>query len=181
MRTQFIVSTCALALAIVPALAVAQSQPAAPAAAPAARAPDPVISNLITRDEAIALARGSAEACDKRGERAAAVVTDAAGVMRAAVSSEGGNTIGVTSTARKTAAVLRFRLSTRALREKAAAEPAFAAEFNKDDRYYFSPGALPLYRNGQFVAVLAVGGGHAIDEECALDALRGTPWKTTAN
>ncbi|MBC2665395.1 heme-binding protein [Novosphingobium flavum] len=179
MRRHFTAPVSLIMLSLVPALAAAQSPPPA---ATAPRAADPVIAaNLITRDEALGLVRDSVMACDKRGERAAAVVTDVNGVMRAAVSTEGGNTIGLTSTARKTAAVLRFRMSTRALREKAAADAAFAAEFGKDERYYFSPGGLPLFRGGQFVAVLAVGGGHAIDEECALDALSRTQWKTAAN
>ena len=160
--------------------------PAPPTPAPPTPAPpriDPTVSaSLISRADALTLVRRSIEACEVRGEKAAASVTDADGNLRAALTADGMNTIGIRSVGRKTATVLKFRVPTRALRERAAADAAFAAEFGKDERYYFSPGGLPIYRNGTFVAVLAVGGGHALDEDCALDALRDVPWaRTTPN
>ncbi len=165
----------------------ASAQPADAAEPPKAPPPppprpaDPVVSPaLISREDATLLVRRSIEACAVRGEKAAAQVTDADGNLRAAMTADGMNTVGIKSIARKTATVLRFKVSTKALRERAAADPAFAAEFGKDERYYFSPGGLPLYRGNALVAVLAVGGGHQLDEECALNALKGLPWAKTA-
>lgn len=139
-----------------------------------------VTAGLMSRSDAMLLVQATLEACDARGEKAAAVISDPDGNMRAALSSEGMVTIGIRSTTRKTASVLKWRLSTHALRDRAAADAAFAAEFGKDERYYFSPGGLPLYRGDQFVGVLAVGGGHQLDEECALDALKSLPWVKTS-
>jgi uncharacterized protein GlcG (DUF336 family) len=85
------------------------------------------------------------------------------------------NAIGITSSGRKTLTVMTFKASTRALRERLATDKAFAEGPGKDARYYFSPGGLPLFRGDRFVGVLAVGGGHALDEECALEALAAVP------
>jgi uncharacterized protein GlcG (DUF336 family) len=77
--------------------------------------------------------------------------------------------------------VLAFRTSTRALQARAAGDTGFAAQYGHDLRYHFSPGGLPLYKAGKFVAVLAVGGGRTIDEDCAIGALKVLPWATTGD
>jgi uncharacterized protein GlcG (DUF336 family) len=162
--------------------ASAQTPPPATAVAPTARPPEAIVSaELISRADAQKLVQRSLESCEKRGFKAAAIVTDTEGHMRAALSSDGMNPIGIASAGRKTATVMNFKLSTHALRDKVAADPAFAAQYGKDERYYFSPGGLPLFRSGKFVAVLAVGGARTEDEACALDALKMVPWAKTSN
>jgi len=177
MRTQKLgwIAVGMLALGLANSLgAQAPPSPAAPAA------PEPRVSGeLISSVDALLLVTGSVAACAARGEKAAAFVTDTDNHLRAALSSDGMHPIGIASAGRKTATVLAFGASTRVLRERLTTDPAFAAGPGKDPRYYFSPGGLPLYRGGKLVAVLAVGGGHALDEACALDALKAVPWATT--
>lgn len=139
-----------------------------------------VSAELITRADALRIADAAIASCERQGETAAAFVTDADGHLRAALSSDGLNAIGLRTATLKTAAVLRFHVSTRALEERLKADPAFAAQYGNDQRYFYHPGAVPIYRDGRFVAVLAVGGGHAKDESCALEALKLLPWAKTA-
>jgi uncharacterized protein GlcG (DUF336 family) len=138
-----------------------------------------VSAQLISGADAQLLVTESVAACTRRGEKAAAFVTDANNHLRAALTSDGMVTVGISSAGRKTATVLEFKASTRALRDRLATDKVFAEGPGKDKRYYFSPGGLPLYRGGKFVAVLAVGGGHQLDEDCALDALKKLPWAKT--
>lgn len=134
---------------------------------------------LITQVDAIELATGAVRACAARNERVSVFVTDAEGNLRAALSSDGALASSLVSATRKNAAVLAFKASTRDLQARAETDPAFAAQHGKDERYRFSPGGVPIYRQGKFVAVVAVGGGHAADEDCALDALRALHWAST--
>jgi uncharacterized protein GlcG (DUF336 family)/phosphatidylethanolamine-binding protein (PEBP) family uncharacterized protein len=159
----------------------APADPAPAAAAPEAPPPPNVFvsASLISRADALMIAQRSIEACERQGEKAAAFVTDANGHLRAALTSDGMNEVGLRSVGRKTATVMNFKTSTHALRDRAAADPAFAAQYSKDERYYFSPGGMAIYRGDHFVAVLAVGGGHAVDESCALEALALLPWART--
>jgi uncharacterized protein GlcG (DUF336 family) len=154
-----------------------QGLTAPPSASPAEAR---VSADLITRVEAIKIVEASLAACERRGEKAAAFVTDADGNLRAALSSDGLNPIGLRTATLKTASVLEFKASTRALADRLKSDPEFAAKYGNDSRYFFHPGALPIYRNGKFVAVLAVGGGHDQDESCALEALKELPWARTA-
>lgn len=186
MKTQIKLILTAGLIAAPLAMGQAQTAPVTPPAAPvqaatAAPATDTLVDPaLISRADALTLVVKSVEACEARGQHAAAYVTDADGHQRASLSSDGMNPIGLRSAGRKTATVMFFKQTTHSLRDKAAADPAFAAQYGKDDRYYFSPGGMPLYREGKFVAVLAVGGGRTIDEDCALEALKSVPWAKTA-
>jgi uncharacterized protein GlcG (DUF336 family) len=153
----------------------------------AAQAPPPstpagetrVSAALITRADALKIADASIASCERQGETAAVFVTDADGYLRAALSSDGLNPIGLHSATLKTATVLQFKVSTRALAERLKSDAAFAAKYGNDARYFYHPGALPIYRGDKFVAVLAVGGGHDKDESCALEALKLLPWART--
>jgi len=130
----------------------------------------PVSADLITRANALKLVEASLASCERQGEKIAAIVTDADGHLRAALSSDGTHPIGLRSAALKTATVLQFKASTILLAERLKTDAAFAEKYGKDDRYMFHPGALALYRDGKFV-----GGGHDKDESCALEALKLVP------
>lgn len=147
------------------------------AGAASAEAPDaPMPASLITRHDALQLATAAVESCAGRGEHAVARILDAQGHLRALLSDDSAPAIGLVSSAGKAQAVLDFHASTAELAERLKTDPAFAAGPGKDERYFLHPGALPIYRNGEFVAVIAVGGGHAIDEDCAKDALKTLAW-----
>ena len=139
-----------------------------------------ISADLITRADALKIADASIAACERQGEKAAAIVTDADGYLRAALSSDGLDPVGLHTANLKTASVLEFKVSTRALLQRLDSDAAFAKKYGKDPRYFYHPGAVPIYRNGKFVAVLAVGGGHDKDESCALEALELLPWAKTS-
>jgi uncharacterized protein GlcG (DUF336 family) len=139
-------------------------------------APDAKISSaLIARAEATKLAQDTLSSCEAQKETATVLVIDADGYLRAAMSSDDGTPIGLRSATLKASTVLKFHESTRALGEKIAKDKAFAAQYEKDPAYFYHPGALPLFRAGKFVGVLAAGGGHDKDESCALAALSHVP------
>ena len=155
--------------------ASAQAQAPSPETPPAQR----ISADLITRADALKIADASIAACERQGEKTAAMVTDSDGFMRAALSSDGSNPIGLHTATLKTATFLKFQVATRTLAERLKSDAAFAEQYGKDTNYFYHPGGLPIYRDGKFVAVLAVGGGHDKDESCALEALKLLPWAKT--
>lgn len=133
-------------------------------------------TSLITQADAQALAQAAIAACREQDMSVTAQVADADGNLRVSLSADHASLAGIKSAPQKLASVLTFHATTRALQARVASDPAFAAQYGKDPRYHFAPGGLQLYRNGKFVAVLAVGGGRAIDESCALAAVNVLPW-----
>jgi len=160
---------CVAMLAAVVAVGDASAQTAAQTQAA-------IDTSLITQAEATTLAQASIQACNAQGMAVTAQVVDADGHLRVSLSSEHASLAGINSAPQKAAAVMTFHVSTRDLQARVASDPGFAAQYGKDPRYHFSPGALPLYKDGKFVAVLAVGGGRTVDESCALEALKSVPW-----
>jgi len=175
MRARILSLMSALLLSGLAAEVLAQAQVPSPEAPSAQR----ISADLITRADALKVADASIAACERQGEKVAAMVSDADGFLRAALSSDGLNPIGLRTASLKTATVLKFKVSTRSLQERLESDAAFAKEYGKDARYFYHPGAVPIYRDGKFVAVLAVGGGHDKDESCALEALKLLPWAKT--
>jgi uncharacterized protein GlcG (DUF336 family) len=175
MRARILSLMSALLLSGLAAEVLAQAQVPSPQTPPAQR----ISADLITRADALKIADASIAACERQGEKTAAMVTDADGFLRAALSSDGLNPIGLHTANLKTVTVLKFKVSTRSLAERLKSDAAFAAEYGKDTNYFYHPGGLAIYRDGKFVAVLAVGGGHDKDESCALEALKLLPWAKT--
>jgi uncharacterized protein GlcG (DUF336 family) len=146
-----------------------------------AQTPPSIDSNKITQAEALSLAQAAIQACKTHGMSPNVQVADADGHLRVALASENATLSGLVSAPQKVASVLAFQTSTRKLQEKASSDPSFAAMYGKDPRYRFSPGGLPIYKDGNFVAVIAVGGGGSFDESCAAAALESLPWAKTSN
>ena len=144
--------------------------------APAAPESVTISPNLISRADATQLVNAALDACEARGERVSALVMDAKGYLRAELSDDNSKSVGLTSSAQKAAAVLAFQVSTGDLAARLKSDPQFAAQYGKDPRYHLTPGAFPIYRDGRFVALLAVGGGHTIDADCAQAALKTLRW-----
>jgi len=139
-------------------------------------APVTITPDLISRADATLLVTMALDACKTRGERVSALVMDAAGYLRAELSDDNANSIGLITSSQKAAAVLAFHASTGDLVARLKSDPKFAAQYEKDPRFHFSPGAFPIYRGEKLVALLAVGGGHAIDTDCARAALKAVHW-----
>ncbi len=139
----------------------------------------PLSAELISRADATKIAESALQECAAKGQPASVIVTDSAGHMRAAFSDDNAKLIGIGSSATKMNSVVDFKVSTRTLQARAESDKEFAAKYGKDPRYHFSPGGLPIYKNGKFVAIIAVGGARNIDEECALAALKTLSWAST--
>ncbi|MHA4869876.1 GlcG/HbpS family heme-binding protein [Duganella sp. PWIR1] len=137
-------------------------------------------TTLITQPEALSLAQAAIQACKAQGMSVNVQVADADGHLRVALASENATLAGLNTAPQKIAGVLAFHVSTRDLQTRVGSDPAFAAQYGKDTRYHFSPGGLPIYKAGKFVAVIAVGGGRTIDESCAIEALKILPWATVS-
>ena len=139
----------------------------------------PISAELISRAEATQIALAALKECAARGQPASVIVTDSVGHLRAAFSDDNAKVIGIGSSHTKMNSVVDFKVSTRALQQRAQSDKEFADKYGKDERYHFSPGGLPIYKNGRFVAIIAVGGARDIDEECALAALKTLSWAST--
>jgi uncharacterized protein GlcG (DUF336 family) len=137
-------------------------------------------TTLITQPEALSLAQAAIQACKAQGMSVNVQVADADGHLRVALASENATLAGLNTAPQKIAGVLAFHVSTRDLQTRIGSDTAFAAQYGKDPRYHFSPGGLPIYKAGRFVAVIAVGGGRTIDESCAIEALKILPWATVS-
>jgi uncharacterized protein GlcG (DUF336 family) len=145
-----------------------------------AQTPATIDPNQLTQAEALSLAQGAIQSCKEQGMSVNVQVADADGHLRVALASENATLAGLNTAPQKLAAVLAFRSSTRALQTRANSDPGFAAQYGKDTRYHFSPGGLPIYKAGKFVAALAVGGGRTVDESCAFEALKLLSWARTS-
>jgi uncharacterized protein GlcG (DUF336 family) len=137
--------------------------------------------NQITQAEALSIAQAAIGACKSQGMSVNVEVADADGHLRVALASENATLAGIRTAPEKLASVLAFHASTRDLKDRLEKDPGFAAQYGKDPRYHFSPGGLPIYKAGKFVAVIAVGGGRTVDESCAIEALKLLHWAKTSN
>ncbi len=155
------------------------SAPSAPQPQPAPQLPHmrPIKAEWMTRDDVARMTQAALDRCEALGQPATVSVVDAEGSLRATVTSDRARIVGIETSMIKIAAVLVFHASSRALQERAASDAVFAAQFGKDPRFLFYPGALPLYRKGALVGAIAVGGARENDEVCAragLAAVSGT-------
>lgn len=163
-------------------LAMAATLAGALACVPAAaQTPASIDAGQITQAEALAVAQAAIQACKAQGMSVNVQLADADGHLRVALASENATLAGLSTAPQKLAGVLAFHASTRDLQARLASDAAFAEQYGKDARYHFSPGGLPIYKAGRFVAVIAVGGGRTVDESCALEALKLLPWAKTSN
>jgi uncharacterized protein GlcG (DUF336 family) len=145
-----------------------------------AQTPASIDSSQITQADALAVAQSAIHACKSLGMSVNVQVADANGHLRVALASENATLAGLTTAPQKIASVLEFRASTRDLQSRLTSDPDFAERYGKDTRYHFSPGGLPIYKSGKFVAVIAVGGGRSFDENCAIEALKLLNWAKTS-
>jgi uncharacterized protein GlcG (DUF336 family) len=152
----------------------------AAAAEPTTPAPgDPADATLISRAEATMIAQAALENCAARGMPASVIVVDANGYLRAAFSDDNAKFVGLSTSRRKAVSVLTFGVSTHELQDRVQSDQQFAAQYGADERYHFSAGGLPIYRQGKLVAVIAVGGARNVDEDCAYAGLRLLSWAST--
>jgi uncharacterized protein GlcG (DUF336 family) len=146
------------------ALAAAIADPPRVAILPYMR---PINPDLLSRGDVAAMVKSASDRCEALGQSATVSVVDAEGCLRATVTSDSAKIVAIETLMTKIAGVLAFRVSSRDLQAPAADDPLFNAQFGKDARFLFYPGALPLFRHGQLIGAIAVGGAHDNDELCA--------------
>lgn len=139
--------------------------------------------DMITLADATRMAQATMQECAKRGQPTSVLVMDGNGFQRLLMSDDNAKHIGVVHIGFKAAAVLDFKASTAALRARLTSDKPgdkqFAEQYGKDPRYIFDPGALPIYRDGKLVAVIAVGGSGNFNEDCAQAGVKALSWATT--
>jgi uncharacterized protein GlcG (DUF336 family) len=161
MHRAIIAGVFSAALAL-PGLVAAQSAPPPP------RGPGPKL------DVSIELAQSAIAACRAKGDHVAALVVDADNVPVVLLADEGSVTLAQVLAPRKTALVIRYKVASGAIAERAKTDTALAAEIKADPKTGFAlAGALPLLAGGLQIGALAVSGGSspAGDEGCAKTAL----------
>ena len=144
-----------------------------------ARPPSVASPDLISLADASTMAKAALDACAGRGLPTTVVIADSNGFQRVAMSDDNAKLIGVTHTRLKAAVVVDFKASSGVISKRLQDDPQFASQYDKDARYLFQPGGLPIYRDGQFVAVISVGGSGNANEECALAGVKAVTWART--
>lgn len=142
-------------------------------------ASNPLESTIPGKPISLELARRIADAalaaCAKRGHPITVLVLDQAGNTRILMTADNARKSGLDTASHKAAAVLAFGVSSKDLAVRVETDPAFSAKYGNDSRYNFHDGAIPLYIRSQMIGVLALGGAHGVDDQCAHDALAATP------
>jgi uncharacterized protein GlcG (DUF336 family) len=138
----------------------------APGAATPARAKGP--SEVL----ALEAAQAALEDCVAKGYKVSALVVDSAGATVVLLTADGATPRTNAIAAEKTAAVLKYRVSSGEVLKRVQADPAFAAEVKADPKLggEVRQGGLPMMAGGQIIGAIAVSGGLGPldkDEICA--------------
>lgn len=167
MKAVLIASACLFTLAT-----AAQAQ--APAGAPPQqpRAKGPALA------PAVQAAQAAVAACAANGYKVTALIVDSAGDPVVLLSGDGAplRTQGVAKT--KTAAVMKYKMSSGEVAAKAKQDPALDAEIKADPNIgMIRQGGVPILSNGEMIGAFAVSGapGGDKDEACVKAALAKAP------
>jgi uncharacterized protein GlcG (DUF336 family)/mannose-6-phosphate isomerase-like protein (cupin superfamily) len=136
----------------------------APGAPPAAK-PAPLPTG-IPLDVALEGARAAIAACLADGNRVGVAVTDENGQLRVGLGADGVSNGRIYTAVRKDMTAVAFRMSSRDVRAKALADPAFRAQV-KPGMAVFA-GGLPVFAGDKLVGAIAASGSTQLgDEACA--------------
>ncbi len=126
----------------------------------------------LTLPLALELARTALAACEHRGQYGSAAVVDAAGVPLVVLRSSRSAKPPVAAP-RKAATAAFFRAPGSELEQRAAHDPAFAAQITAEpDRLNDHPGSMPLFMHGILAGGLAVADvPHDQADRCVRDAV----------
>jgi uncharacterized protein GlcG (DUF336 family) len=164
-----------LALTGLAAAANAQTPPSLAATVAAmpkgiARAKGPAL------DSAIAAARAAVAACAADGHKVSALIVDSAGQPVVLLSGDGAGYRSQLIARTKANTVVKYRLRSLEVAEKAAKDPKLAAEIAADpDIGMARGGGVPIVVNGEFLGAFAVSGAFGPDEDCVNAALAKAP------
>jgi len=162
-------------LLLAPTAALAQSDTTAPTMAPApTRAemaqPRPARAPGIPARLAVEAAAEANAACLRSSYKTTALVTDSAGVPIVLLANDGAAAITQRVAMSKIQAVLKYRMTSGQVSDKAATDPALAAEIKANPLIETArQGAIPIMAGSEFLGAFAVSGAPdgLKDEVCA--------------
>ncbi len=167
MKKSMIVSLAVLAIS-----GAAFAQSAAPPPAPPPRAKAPALGPaIVAAQDAIAI-------CKANGFKVTALIVDAANDPVVLLSGDGVATVTQVYAKKKTAAVIKYKMSSAAVVEKTKTDPAFAAEIKADPNIGIAlAGAQPIMSGGELIGAFAISGAHTGDKDdaCTIAALKNHP------
>ena len=109
-------------------------------------------------------------ACHAKGFKVTALIVDLHGALIALLSGDGASYKTPDFAGYKAATVLKFRVASRVISDRADNDPALAAELKADPKINAAHiGGLPITAGGQMIGAIAVSGapGGENDEACA--------------
>jgi uncharacterized protein GlcG (DUF336 family) len=126
---------------------------------------------------ALQLAQAALGACKAEGENFSILVTDSAGIPVVLFSGDGAGERSELIARSKAYTVVKYRMSSTAVKQKARIDPELAKEISLNPNIGEARfGALPLMSGGELIGVLSItgiaGGG---DEACAKAAIAKAP------
>jgi uncharacterized protein GlcG (DUF336 family) len=137
-----------------------------------ALAGDPVQRLPLTR--AVAAAQASIAACRARGAHVAVEIKDATGTTVAILVDDGADAGAIAAVRLRNLIVLKYKVASGAIEDRARTDPMLAAEIANDPRAKTAErGALPIVDKGVLIGAYGVAGAAdgAADEQCALAGL----------
>ncbi len=141
---------------------------AMPKGLPRAKAPD--------LDLSIQAARAAVAACAANGHQVSALITDSVGDPVVLLSGDGAGLRSQLVVRTKANTVLKYRMSSLEVANRAEKDPRLKAEIEADpDIGMARGGGVPIVVNGEFLGAFAVSGAFGPDEECVTAALAKVP------
>ena len=161
-----------IAFLIAPVLAGETGAPA-PAGTPGAHAQQTAAPRGIPLGVGLELAQAALASCAARGYAVAVTIADSAGAPRLLLAQDGARQQAVDSSTAKAYTVIRFQQASGVTAQKAAADPALAAEIAADPKLRARAGGVPIVAGGAIIGAVGVGGapGGEKDEACALEGI----------
>lgn len=124
---------------------------------------------------AVKAAEASIAACRGQGAHVAVEIKDAGGTTVAILVDDGADAASIAAVRLRNLIVLKYKMSSGEIEDRAKADAALAAEIAADPRAKIAErGALPIVDHGVFVGAYGVAGSGsgAIDEGCASAGLK---------
>lgn len=128
-------------------------------------------------DRSIDAARAAVSACTAKQAKVSVLIADSTGEPVVLLSGDGAGVRSQLIARSKVATVVRFRMPSSEVANRAKTNPALAAEAAADPNIgELRGGGLPILRDGRIIGALAVSGASltgptSLDEECALAAM----------
>jgi uncharacterized protein GlcG (DUF336 family) len=127
-------------------------------------------------DTSIKLAVAAVEACKAKGGKVSVLVTDSMGIPIVLLSGDGAGERSQLITHTKAHTVVKYRMPSGAVSEKARTDPKLAKELSLNPNIGVARGgAFPLMIGGELIGALAVSGFTGEDENCAKEAMAKVP------